>query len=92
MKYELFFLSVTDLLHIDSVQCRGLHVAHPEGPGQLLGLLPGDLPQGLQVTLVADQQKDDGVRLDVVLGLLQPVVDVLEGTAVCYVEEQEATD
>lgn len=78
------------LLNVDSVQRWGLHVAHPEGPGQLLGLLPGDLAQGLQVALVADQQKDDVVGLDVALGLLQPVVDVLEGPAVCDVEEQEA--
>lgn len=80
------------LLDVDSVQRWRLHVAHPECPGQLLGLLPGDLAQGLQVTLVAHQQKDDAVGLDVALGLLQPVVDVLEGPAVCDVEEQEAAD
>lgn len=62
MKYELLLLS--DLLHVDSVQRWGLHVAHPEGPSQLFSLLPGDLPQSLQVTLVADQQKHKGVKQD----------------------------
>jgi len=38
---------------------------------------------------VTHQQEDDVVRLDVALGLFQPVVDVLEGAAVCDVEEQE---
>lgn len=64
---------------------------HSEGPGQLLGFLPGDLPLSLQVALVADQQEDDTVRLDVAPGLLQPVMDVLEGAAVCDVKEQEPT-
>ena len=77
------------LLHVDGVPCRCLHVAHPEGAGQLLGLLLGHLALGLQVTLVPHQQEDDAVRLDVALSLLQPVVDVLEGAAVCDVEEQE---
>lgn len=79
------------LLHVDSVSRRRLHVAHPEGPRQLLRFLLGHLALGLQVALVADQQEDDGVRLDVALGLLQPGVDVLEGAAVCDVKEQEAT-
>jgi len=48
------------------------------------------LPLSLQVTLVAHQQEDDAVRLHVAAGLLQPVVDVLEGAAVGDVEEEEA--
>lgn len=75
------------LLHVDGLSCRCLHVAHPEGPGQLLCLLEAHLPLGVQVTLVPDQQEDDVVRLHVALGLLQPVVDVGEGAAVCDVEE-----
>lgn len=77
------------LLHVDGVPRRCFHVAHPEGAGQLLGLLLGHLALGLQVTLVSHQQEDDAVRLDVALSLLQPVVDVLEGAAVCDVEEQK---
>lgn len=79
------------LLHIDGLPCRGLHIAHPVGPRQLLRLLLSHLTLGFQVTLVADQQEDDAVRLDVALRLLQPVVDVLKGAAVCDVKEQEAT-
>lgn len=41
---------------------------------------------------MADKQEDDAVRLDVAPRLLQPVVDVLEGTAVCDVEEQQTPD
>lgn len=77
------------LLHVDGFPRRRLHVAHPVGPGQLLGLLLAHLTLLLQVALVTDQQEDNVVWLHVALRLFQPVVDVLEGAAVRDVEEQE---
>lgn len=47
------------------------------------------LALSLQVTLVAHQQEDDAVGLYVAAGLLQPVVDILEGAAVGDVEQEE---
>lgn len=79
----------TNLLHVDGVPCRRLHVAHPVSPRQLLCLVLGHLTLSLQVTLVANEQEDDAVRLDVAPRLLQPVVDVLEGTSVCDVKKQQ---
>lgn len=35
------------------------------------------------------QEEDDAVRLDVAASLLQPIVDVLEGSAVGDVEQEE---
>ena len=39
---------------------------------------------------MANEQEDDGVRLDVAPRLLQPVMDILEGAPVGDVKEQEA--
>ena len=77
-------------LHVDGVARRRLHVAHAVGHRQLLGLLPANLPLGLQVALVAHQQEDDAVRLHVAARLFEPLVHVLEGATVGDVEEQEA--
>lgn len=38
---------------------------------------------------MADQKEDDAVGLNVAAGLLQPIVDVLEGAAVGDVEQEE---
>lgn len=60
----------------------------PTGPG--LGCSSRThLTLGLQVALVAHQQEDDAVRLDVAASLLQPVVNVLEGAAIGDVEEEQ---
>lgn len=45
----------------------------------------------LQVAFVPHQEEDDAVRLDVAASLLQPIVDVLEGSAVGDVEQEEPT-
>lgn len=82
----------SDLLHINSIPCRSLHITHPIGPCQLLRLMLGHLTLGLQVTLVADEQEDDAVWLDVTSRLLQPVMDVLEGATVRDVKEQKAAN
>ncbi|KAJ8407163.1 hypothetical protein AAFF_G00288390 [Aldrovandia affinis] len=56
---------------------------------RLLGLLPAHLSLGIQVALVPHQQEDNAVGLHVAACLLQPLVNVLEGAAVCDVEQQQ---
>lgn len=61
----------------------------PTGPG-LRCSSRTHLALGLQVALVAHQQEDNAVRLDMATSLLQPVVNVLEGAAVGDVEEEQS--
>lgn len=63
---------------------RGLEEHKPIAIGKLLALLIADLPFIFQVDLVPDQDNLDLI-MAMILDLVEPATDVLEGVAFCDV-------
>lgn len=57
-------------LHVNGISGGGFNVLHAVRQGQLLRLVPGHLALGVEVALVAHQDEDDLVGLDMCFGLL----------------------
>lgn len=60
------------------VEGRGFDELDSEGISEFLAFLEGDLTLALEIVLVTDEELDH-VLVSVLVGFLEPVVDVLEG-------------
>lgn len=83
LDFALDFLSEGDESSLDVVAAerRGLHELDAEGISEFLAFGEGNLTFAFEIVLVADEEFHD-VAVCVLVGFLQPVIDIFECLAV----------